>query len=75
MQEVRRRFPGRRGPVGSGDQEADCGVGICGLRISDALKLPFAYVVSDSDGALYLRYCNHKMKREALVPIDDELQA
>jgi integrase len=47
----------------------------CGLRISDALKLPFACVVSDSDGAPYLRYSNHKMKREALVPIDDELQA
>ena len=24
-------------------------------------------------GAPYLRYCNHKMKREALVPIDEEL--
>ena len=47
----------------------------CGLRISDALKLPFACVVTDSDGAPYLRYSNHKMKREALVPIDDELQA
>jgi integrase len=47
----------------------------CGLRISDALKLPFACVVSDRDGAPYLRYANHKMKREALVPIDDELQA
>jgi len=32
-------------------------------------------VVADRDGAPYLRYSNHKMKREALVPIDDELQA
>jgi site-specific recombinase XerD len=47
----------------------------CGLRISDALKLPFACVITDSDGAPYLRYSNHKIKREALVPIDDELQA
>jgi integrase len=47
----------------------------CGLRISDALKLPFTCVVADRDGAPYLRYSNHKMKREALVPIDDELQA
>src|SRR6266700_3806971 len=47
----------------------------CGLRISDALKLPFTCVVTDRDGAPYLRYSNHKMKREALVPIDDELQA
>jgi hypothetical protein len=36
----------------------------CGLRIADALKLPFACVVSDSDGTPYLRYSNHKMKRE-----------
>ena len=47
----------------------------CGLRISDALKLPSACVVTDRDGAPYLRYSNHKMKREALVPIDDELHA
>jgi len=31
--------------------------------------------VADGDGAPYLRYRNHKMKREALVPIDDELLA
>jgi len=46
----------------------------CGLRVSDALKLPFDCVVTDDSGAPYLRYCNHKMKREALVPIDEELQ-
>jgi len=29
--------------------------------------------VADADGAPYLRYFNHKMKREALIPIDEEL--
>ena len=47
----------------------------CGLRISDACKLTGNCVVTDADGAPYLRYYNHKMKREALVPIDEELQA
>ena len=47
----------------------------CGLRVSDALRLPFDCVVTDDSGAPYLRYCNHKMKREALVPIDEELLA
>ena len=47
----------------------------CGLRVSDALKLPFDCAVTDDSGAPYLRYRNHKMKREALVPIDDELLA
>jgi len=47
----------------------------CGLRISDALKLPFGCTVADDSGAPYLRYRNHKMKREALVPVDDELLA
>jgi integrase len=44
----------------------------CGLRVSDALKLPFDCAVTDDSSAPYLRYRNHKMKREALVPIDDE---
>ena len=46
----------------------------CGLRVSDAAKLPFDCIACDADGAPYLRYCNRKMKREALVPIDDELR-
>ena len=46
----------------------------CGLRISDAAGLAFDCIVHDGDGAPYLRYDNHKMKREALVPIDDELE-
>jgi integrase len=45
----------------------------CGLRISDALKLPFDCTVTDDAGAPYLRYRNNKMKREALVPLDEEL--
>ena len=45
----------------------------CGLRVSDALRLPHDCVVLDADQAPYVRYFNHKMKREALVPIDEEL--
>jgi integrase len=45
----------------------------CGLRISDALRLEHGCVITDADQAPYLRYFNHKMKREALVPIDEEL--
>lgn len=47
----------------------------CGLRISSAVTLPPGCVVTGADGAPYLRYHNTKMKREALVPIDDELQS
>ncbi len=47
----------------------------CGLRVSDALRLPSGCTVTDDSGAPYLRYRNHKMKREALVPVDDELLA
>ena len=47
----------------------------CGLRISSAVSLPLDCVVTDAADAPYLRYCNTKMKREALVPIDDELRA
>ena len=45
----------------------------CGLRICDAVKLPRDCLVHDANTAPYLRYYNHKMKREALVPIDEEL--
>ena len=47
----------------------------CGLRVTDALRLEANCVVTDAEGAPYLRYMNHKMKREALVPIDEELHA
>jgi integrase len=45
----------------------------CGLRITDALRLRGDCVTTDADGAPYLRYFNHKMKRDALVPIDADL--
>jgi len=45
----------------------------CGLRVTDALRLAHDCVVTDAEGAPYLRYFNHKMKRQALVPIDEEL--
>ncbi|WOP07072.1 tyrosine-type recombinase/integrase [Streptomyces cyaneofuscatus] len=47
----------------------------CVLRISSALTLDFDCLVHDGQGAPYLRYFNTKMKREAAVPIDEELQA
>jgi site-specific recombinase XerD len=46
----------------------------CGLRLGDTLRLPTDCIVHDADKAPYLRYQNHKMKREALVPIDEELE-
>ena len=45
----------------------------CGLRVGDACKLPSDCTVADDGGQPYLRYYNHKMKREALVPVDDEI--
>ncbi|WP_235812767.1 tyrosine-type recombinase/integrase [Pseudoclavibacter helvolus] len=45
----------------------------CGLRITDTVRLPTDCIVYDGEGAPYLRYLNHKMKREALVPIDADL--
>jgi integrase len=44
----------------------------CGLRVTDALRLPADCVITDTDNAPYLRYFNHKMKRDAPVPIDEE---
>ena len=46
----------------------------CGLRVGDATKIAFDCVIRDDDGAPYLRYANRKMKREALVPIDEEVE-
>ena len=47
----------------------------CGLRISSALALDFGCILHDGQGAPYLRYFNTKMKREAAVPLDQELEA
>jgi integrase len=44
-----------------------------GLRIGDARRLALNCVVRDLQGAPYLHYRNHKMRREAMVPMDDEL--
>jgi integrase len=46
----------------------------CGLRITDATAIPAGCVIRDNAGAPYLRYYNNKMEREALVPVDDELE-
>lgn len=47
----------------------------CGLRATDACTLPFDCLLHDGQGAPYLRYFNHKMRREAAVPIDADLEA
>lgn len=44
-----------------------------GLRQGDARHLRFDCLVHDQQGAPYLRYTNRKMKREAIVPIDQAL--
>jgi integrase len=46
-----------------------------GLRGGDARKLWIDCLTRDAAGAPYLRYRNHKLGREALVPIDDDLAA
>jgi integrase len=47
----------------------------CGLRISSARTLTFGCLLYDGHGAPYLRYFNTKIRREAAVPIDEELEA
>jgi integrase len=47
----------------------------CGLRACDACTLKFDCLIHDGQGAPYLRYYNTKMRREAAVPIDEELAA
>lgn len=47
----------------------------CGLRVGDATRLSYDCLVTDVSAAPYLRYVNHKMNREALVPLDEELHA
>ena len=45
----------------------------CGLRASDAGDLGLECIFRDDEGQTYLHYLNHKMKRDAYVPLDDEL--
>ena len=47
----------------------------CGLRATDACTLAFDCLIHDGQDAPYLRYFNHKMRREAAVPVDEELEA
>lgn len=47
----------------------------CGLRVGDATTLSYDCLVTDPKDAPYLRYVNHKMNREALVPVDEQLHA
>ena len=48
----------------------------CGLRdLRARCTLAFDCLLHDGQGAPYLRYFNTKMKREAAVPIDEELEA
>jgi len=44
-----------------------------GLRVTDGCQLPLDCLRQDPQGAPYLHYRNHKMRRDALVPIDDAL--
>ncbi|MFB8369607.1 tyrosine-type recombinase/integrase [Pseudarthrobacter sp. NPDC055928] len=46
-----------------------------GLRLSDTYRLEIDCLLTDNQNAPYLRYFNHKMSREATLPIDDELAA
>jgi integrase len=44
-----------------------------GLRIGDATRLRIDCLVRDPQRAPYLHYRNHKMRRDAMVPIDEHL--
>jgi len=46
-----------------------------GLRVGDACGLAFDCIIRGGDGAPYLRYLNNKMNREAVVPIDEEVES
>jgi len=47
----------------------------CRLRVGDATRLSYDGLVTDPRGAPYLRYVNHQMNREALVPVDEQMRA
>jgi integrase len=46
-----------------------------GLRSIDCLRLPFDPVTTDEAGAPYLKFVNHKLSREAIIPISRRLIA
>jgi integrase len=47
----------------------------CGLRATDTARLKLGAVITGNDGAPYLRYFNHKRRREAVVPLSDRAAA
>ena len=47
----------------------------CGLRAGDCRQLTLDCLIHDGEGHPYLQYLNHKMKRTAYVPVDDDLAA
>ena len=44
-----------------------------GLRSVDCLRLPYDPITVDEAGAPYLRFFNHKLTREAIIPISQQL--
>jgi len=44
-----------------------------GLRSVDCLRLPLDPITVDQAGAPYLKYFNHKLSREAIIPISQRL--
>jgi hypothetical protein len=46
-----------------------------GLRSIDCLRLPFDPITTDEAGAPYLKFLNHKLSREAIIPISERLVA
>jgi integrase len=44
-----------------------------GLRSVDCLRLPLDPITTDEAGAPYLRFYNHKLSREAIIPISERL--
>jgi integrase len=44
-----------------------------GLRSVDCLRLPYDPITVDEAGAPYLRFFNHKLSREAIIPISEQL--
>jgi integrase len=67
MVQVREQLPRWRDPDGRFLTELMLGTG---MRVGDACALGFDPVVLDADGHPYIHYWNHKMRREAFVPIE-----
>ena len=46
-----------------------------GLRSVDCLRLPYDPITTDEAGAPYLRFYNHKLSREAIIPVSNRVVA